>query len=67
AVIFAGTQGYLDGIPVARVTEYEAELLSFLRTQKADVLAEIRDTKDLGDSAKAKLKEALDAFAKQFA
>jgi F-type H+-transporting ATPase subunit alpha len=66
-VIFAGTQGYLDSVPVSQVTEYEAELLSFLRTQKADLLAEIRDSKDLGDGAKAKLKEALEAFGKQFA
>jgi F-type H+-transporting ATPase subunit alpha len=31
-VIFAGTNGYLDTVPVSQVTEYEAELLSFLRT-----------------------------------
>jgi F-type H+-transporting ATPase subunit alpha len=67
AVIFAGTQGYLDAVPTNRVTEYEAELLSFLRTQHADLLGLIRDTKDLGDEAKSKLVAALDAFAKQFA
>jgi F-type H+-transporting ATPase subunit alpha len=66
-VIFAGTNGYLDQIPVADVTEYEAELLSFLHANHADVLAEIRNTKDLGDAVKAKVKAALDAFAKQFA
>ena len=67
AVIFAGTNGYLDSVPVTRVTEYEAELLSFLRSQHADLLGLIRDTKDLGDEAKGKLVAALDAFAKQFA
>jgi len=67
AVIFAGTNGYLDSIPTDRVTEYEAELLSFLRSAHADVLGEIRDSKDLGDGAKTKLVAALDAFAKQFA
>jgi F-type H+-transporting ATPase subunit alpha len=67
AVIFAGTNGYLDNIPVKQVTEYEAELLSFLRTSHADLLKLIRDTKDLGDEAKGKLKAALDTFAKQFA
>lgn len=65
--IFAGTNGYLDSIPVDRVTEYEAEMLSFLRDKHADALAEIRDTKDFGDSAKAKIVAALDAFGKQFA
>ncbi len=67
AVIFAGTNGYLDNIPVKQVTEYEAEMLSFLHQNHADVLKLIRDTKDLGDEAKSKLKAALDTFAKQFA
>ena len=66
-VIFAGTNGYLDGIPVNRVGEYEAELLSYLRSSQADLLKLIRDTKDLGDEAKGKLVAALDAFGKQFA
>jgi len=66
-VIFAGTQGYLDSIPVSQVTEYEAELLSYLHANHADVLAEIRNSRDLGDGARAKVKEALDTFAKQFA
>ena len=65
--IFAGTNGYLDGLPVAKVTEYEAEMLDFMHEQHADVLALIRSTKDFGDEAKSKTKAALDAFAKQFA
>jgi F-type H+-transporting ATPase subunit alpha len=67
AVIFAGTNGYLDAIPVPQVVSYEAELLSFLHANHEDVLKEIRDTKDLGDGVKAKLKAALDLFARQFA
>jgi len=65
--IFAGTNGYLDNLPVAKVTEYEAEMLSFMHEKHADVLALIRTTKDFGDEAKSKTKAALDAFAKQFA
>ncbi|HTI31566.1 MAG TPA: F0F1 ATP synthase subunit alpha [Sphingomonas sp.] len=67
ASIFAGTNGYLDTVPVADVTRYESEMLSFLRSDHANVLTMIRDSKDLGDDAKAGLKTALDAFAKQFA
>ena len=66
-VIFAGTNGYLDAIPVGQVTAYEAEMLSFMHSNHADVLKEIRDTKDLGDGAKAKVKAALETFGKQFA
>src|ERR1700761_4541883 len=67
ASIFAGTNGYLDNIPVDAVVRYEAAMLADLRANHAGVLKTIRDTKDLGDEAKAKLKSALDAFGKTFA
>ncbi len=67
ASIFAGTNGYLDNIPVSDVTRYEEAMISDLRANHKGVLKMIRDTKDLGDDAKAGLKAALDAFAKTFA
>jgi len=67
ASIFAGTNGYLDNVPVDAVVRYEAAMLADLRANHKDVLKTIRDTKDLGDDTKAKLKAALDAFAKTFA
>jgi len=42
-------------------------MLSHMRSNASDVLAEIRTTKDLGDATKQKLKDALDAFGKSFA
>jgi F-type H+/Na+-transporting ATPase subunit alpha len=65
--IFAGTNGYLDGIATDRVTEYEAEMLSWIRAEHGDLLADIRNSRDLSDDARGKLVAALDAFAKQFA
>ena len=65
--IFAGTNGYLDAIAVNRVTEYEAEMLSFMRSEHADILKDIRESKEFGDDVKKRTVKALDAFAKQFA
>ncbi|QIQ85613.1 F0F1 ATP synthase subunit alpha [Erythrobacter sp.] len=65
--IFAGTNGYLDSVPVERVTDYEEQMLAFMRSEHADVLAEIRTTQKFEDDTKAKVVAALDAFAKQFA
>jgi F-type H+-transporting ATPase subunit alpha len=65
--IFAGTNGYLDGIPASDVTRYEEAMLSFLRHEHGDILTAIRDSRDFGDDVKAKLKAALDAFGKTFA
>jgi len=67
ASIFAGTNGYIDNVPVADVTRYEAAMLADLRANHAGVLTKILDTRDLGDEAKAGLKAALDQFAKTFA
>jgi len=40
--IFAGTKGYLDALPVADVARFERELLEFMRSRHAGVLAELR-------------------------
>ncbi|MGN6819137.1 MAG: F0F1 ATP synthase subunit alpha [Sphingomonas sp.] len=67
ASIFAGTQGYLDNVPVEAVVRYEAAMLADLRANHAGVLKAIRDSKDLKDDVRDQLKAALDAFAKTFA
>ncbi|HXF90262.1 MAG TPA: F0F1 ATP synthase subunit alpha [Xanthobacteraceae bacterium] len=66
-VIYAGVNGYLDPLPVARVGAFEQGLLSLLRTSHTDILEDIRKTGDLSDATAAKLKAALDAYAKSFA
>ncbi|GAA5059624.1 F0F1 ATP synthase subunit alpha [Erythrobacter westpacificensis] len=65
--IFAGTNGYIDSVPVDRVTEYEAAMLSYMRNEHADVLKTIADTGKFEDDTREKVKSALDTFAKQFA
>jgi F-type H+/Na+-transporting ATPase subunit alpha len=47
--IFAGTNGYLDDLPVGDVTRFEAELLEYFRTTRSDILSTIRDSKALPD------------------
>ncbi len=66
-VIYAGVNGYLDPIPVNRVRAFEDGLLGTLRSQHADILNTIRDSRDLDDSTTAKLKGVVDNFAKAFA
>ena len=67
ASIYAGTNGYIDSVPVADVTRYEAAMLAFLRDRHAGVPTAIRDTRELGKDTEAQLKAALDEFAKTFA
>ncbi|EGP09643.1 F0F1 ATP synthase subunit alpha [Afipia clevelandensis] len=67
AVIWAGTNGYLDALPVSKVRAFEDGLLSLLRGKHADILNAIRDSKDLSDDNAAKLKGVVEGFAKTFA
>jgi F-type H+-transporting ATPase subunit alpha len=62
--IFAGTNGYLDDLPVEDVRRFESELHDFFRTRKADLLAAIRDTGQLPEEAE--LKQAVDDFKSMF-
>jgi len=67
-VIFAGTKGYLDSIPVKDVGRYEAGLLKHLRTNCKALLEDItvNDRKVAGD-LEQKIRAALDEYAKSFA
>ena len=67
AVIYAGTRGYLDGIPTSQVGRYEAELLSFLHGKHQAILDAIRTEKALSGPLEDKLKSALAAFTSTFA
>jgi len=66
-VIYAGVNGYLDPLPVNRVRAFEEGLLTLLRSKNADILEDIRKTGDLTDATAAKLKGAVDGYAKTFA
>ncbi len=66
-VIYAGTRGYLDHIPVADIRRFEKEFLARLHDEYHDLLEGIRTEKALSDTLEEKLKEALDSFAKTFA
>jgi len=66
-VIYAGVNGYLDKLPVNRVKAFEEGLLTHIRSKNAEVLEGIRSSKDLSDDTAAKLKSAVDGFAKSFA
>ncbi|MGA7326429.1 MAG: F0F1 ATP synthase subunit alpha [Rhodomicrobium sp.] len=66
-VIYAGTRGFLDPIPVGKVTEFEREFLTIMRTDHTDVLDSIRTTKQLTPETEQKLKDILQKFAKRFA
>ena len=66
AVVFAGTGGFLDAVPVPDCRRYEKELLAHLETQQPHLLAELAEKKVLTDDLRSRLAAALGEFAKSF-
>jgi F-type H+-transporting ATPase subunit alpha len=63
--IFAGSEGYLDDVPVKGVQRWETEFHTFMREQKTAVRDRLAREKKLTDAIVADLKAALNEF-KQF-
>jgi F-type H+/Na+-transporting ATPase subunit alpha len=66
ASIWAGTEGYLDDVPVEDVGRFEEGFLDLLRRSRPGVLDAIRETGELSDDTVAALKDAIDEFKKGF-
>jgi F-type H+-transporting ATPase subunit alpha len=66
AIIFAGTQGLIDDMPVDQIREFETFLFEFLDRRHAQVLADIASKKELTDELRAALTAAINAAKTDF-
>jgi F-type H+-transporting ATPase subunit alpha len=65
--IYAGVNGYLDGIAVNRIRDFEDGLLRLMRDKHMDIMDSIRTEKQITDAMGVKLKAVVDGFTKSFA
>jgi hypothetical protein len=65
-VLYAGTQGHVDKVPTARVKEWEAAFVRFMRSERPGVLDAIEKQKALDDPLFERLKAAISTFNHQF-
>ncbi len=65
--LYAGTKGYLDGIPVGKVGEFERRMISELKVKEPSVLQGIRDSREMKPDVEKTLTSFMDGFAKTFA
>jgi len=66
-VIFAGTNGYVDDLPVSECRAFEHALYDFLDTSYAGLLAQIRQKKALDDELRTEIHQTLKMFKEKFA
>ena len=65
-IIYAVVNNYLKSIPVEDIREYEKDLFIHLDEAHPDILASIRDTKELTAENEKALKQVLKDFAEKF-
>jgi F-type H+-transporting ATPase subunit alpha len=59
AIVYAGTKGFLDELPVEKVTEFVRELRDYLKTSKPEFINAIQTEKVMSESSEAILKDAI--------
>src|SRR5499427_794652 len=65
-IIWAGTKGYLDDLPIEQCRKFEAELYHFMDNAHRPMMEEIRNKKALDDALRAKLNAVIDEFKARF-
>ncbi len=64
--VWAGTNGYLDDVPVEDVSRFEAEFLDEVGRKHQGIYDSIRETGDLSEDTATALKDAIDQFRRGF-
>ncbi|MCH8036312.1 MAG: F0F1 ATP synthase subunit alpha, partial [Proteobacteria bacterium] len=65
-IIFAGVRGFLDPIPLDKVTSFERKLRDEIKASGQDILETIRTEKEISEATEEKLKAFLENFSKTF-
>jgi F-type H+-transporting ATPase subunit alpha len=62
AVIFAGTNGYADLVPVNKMAQWQTDLLKYMEASHPEIVKDIAEKNSITDAIRANLIKALDAF-----
>ena len=65
-VLFAGTNGYADQIPISSMAQWQTDLLRFMESSYPELGRDITEKKAITDSTRAHLVKALDAFRRSW-
>lgn len=65
-IIYAGTNGFVDDLPVSSLAQFEQELFAFVEAKHKAVLTDIAEKKVLDNDLKERINKAIEAFKKTF-
>ncbi len=66
AIIYAGTKGYLDNLPLDVLAKYEAGLYQFIESRYPDILEGLQEKRELTDELDQKMQKAFDEYGDEF-
>ncbi|KAK3396298.1 ATP synthase subunit alpha, mitochondrial [Sordaria brevicollis] len=65
-LIFAGVNGFLDSVPVAKILQWEADFLAHLKANESEIMATIDKEGAISKDLEAKLRDVIQSFTKSF-
>ncbi|MDF2953480.1 MAG: FoF1-type ATP synthase [Thermodesulfobacterium sp.] len=65
-ILFAGTRGFLDEMPLEVLGQYEKELYEFIESKYPEIYKEIKEKKEITPELEEKMKQALKEFNEEF-
>jgi len=66
SIIFAGTKGYLDKLPLDLVAEYETGLYEYIEKNEPSVFDDLKSKQQIDADLEAKMRKTLEAFGESF-
>lgn len=65
-ILFAGTRGFLDELPINMLAEFEQELYANVEKKNADVFSQLKEKQAIDDELDKKMRSAISEFVKEF-
>ena len=65
-IIYAGTNGFVDDLPLSALKKFEEELYSFVETKHPDLFADILKKRELDGDLRSKISKVLEEFKRGF-
>jgi len=66
SILYAGSNGYLDKLPVDTLADYEAELYNYIESNEPSIFTDLVEEKQFTDAIKEKLNKVLTSFGDTF-
>ncbi len=65
-ILYAGTKGHLDALPVDSLGAFETELYDHIERNASDIFETLKEKEEIDDALDSRMKEVISAFSEEF-